>query len=117
MLSWKALNWVGLLAQNEPGPSSWGMFPGLLIIVVLFYFLLLHPDKKKRKDHQRLLEGLKKNDRVLTIGGIYGVVTNIQRDSDEVTIKVDEATNSKLRITIGSIGRVLTGDAEKSGKK
>ena len=50
---------------------------------------------------------VKKNDRVVTVGGIYGVVTNVHREADEVTLKVDEATNTKLRVTLSSIGRVL----------
>ena len=62
-----------------------------------------------------LLENLKKNDRVLTIGGIYGVVMNVQRDADEVTLKIDETTNTKIRVTFGAIARVL-GD-EAAGEK
>jgi len=54
-----------------------------------------------------MLAAVKKNDRVVTIGGIYGVVTNVQREQDEVTIKVDEATNTKLRVTLGSIARII----------
>ena len=55
---------------------------------------------------------------MVTIGGVYGVVTNVQRDSDEVTLKVDEATNTKLRVTFGSIARILgeTAEADKGGK-
>ena len=54
-----------------------------------------------------MLAAVKKNDRVITAGGIYGVVTNVHREADEVTIKVDEATNTKLRLTLSSIARVL----------
>jgi preprotein translocase subunit YajC len=53
------------------------------------------------------LDAKNKNDRVLTAGGIYGVVMNVHREADEVTIKVDEATNTKLRLTLGSVTRVL----------
>ena len=45
---------------------------------------------------------------MVTIGGIYGVVVNVQREQDEVTIKVDESTNAKLRVTINAIARVVT---------
>jgi preprotein translocase subunit YajC len=90
------------------GGNPLGLLPGLLIIVVLFYFLMIRPERRKQASHRALLEQLKKNDRVVTIGGIYGVVTNVQRDADEVTIKVDEATNTKLRVTFGSIARVLS---------
>ena len=54
-----------------------------------------------------MLAAVKKNDRVITAGGIYGVVTNVHREADEVTVKVDEATNTKLRLTLSSITRVV----------
>ncbi len=54
-----------------------------------------------------MLAAVKKNDRVVTAGGIYGVVTNVHQEADEVTVKVDEATNTKLRVTLSSIVRVL----------
>ncbi len=90
------------------GGSPLGLLPGLLVIVALFYFLMIRPERRKQAAHRVLLESIKKNDRVVTIGGIYGVVTNVQRDSDEVTIKVDEGTNAKLRITFASVARVIT---------
>ncbi len=54
---------------------------------------------------------MKKNDRVVTIGGMYGVVMNVQKDADEVTLKIDETNNTKIRVTISSIARVLGGEA------
>ncbi|MFV2068159.1 MAG: preprotein translocase subunit YajC [Pirellulales bacterium] len=94
------------------------MLPPLVMIGALFYFMLIRPERKKQKAHKALLDALKKNDRVVTIGGIYGVVTNVQRDADEVTIKVDESQNTKLRITFGAVARVIDGASrgEKSGK-
>jgi preprotein translocase subunit YajC len=83
------------------------MLPFIVAIMVLFWFLLLRPQQQERKRHQAMLAAVKKNDRVITIGGIYGVVTNVHREADEITIKVDEAANVKLRVTLGSIGRVL----------
>jgi preprotein translocase subunit YajC len=108
-------------APQAPDPGAGGggsplsLLPGLLIIVALFYFMMIRPERRKQAAHRTLLEALKKNDRVVTVGGIYGVVTNVQRDSDEVTIKVDEATNTKLRVTFGSIARVIA--EEPAGEK
>jgi preprotein translocase subunit YajC len=102
-------------ADGGGGGSPFSLLPGLLMIAVLFYFLMIRPERRKQATHRSLLEGLKKNDRVVTIGGIYGVVTNVQRESDEVTLKVDESTNTKLRVTFGSIARVIT-DAEPEDK-
>lgn len=79
----------------------------ILAIAFLFYFLLLRPQRREQSRRQAMLDGLKKNDRVVTIGGIYGVVTNVRREADEVTIRVDEDSNTKLRITLGAIARVV----------
>jgi preprotein translocase subunit YajC len=106
----EAITSIRLLAQEAPAPSGsiFDMLPALVGIVILFYFLMFRPESRKRAAQQSLLEQIKKNDRVLTVGGIYGVVTNVQRDVDRVTIRVDETNNTKLDITFGSIARVVT---------
>ncbi len=80
--------------------------------------MIAKPQRQRDAAHKGLLQNLKKNDRVVTIGGIYGVVVNVQRDQDEVTIKVDESTNAKLRVTFNAIARVVTADepSEKTEK-
>jgi preprotein translocase subunit YajC len=102
--------------QRAPGGFS-SMLPALALIMVVFYFMLIRPERNKQKAHQSLLESLQKNDRIVTVGGIYGVVTNVQRDTDEVTIKVDESTNTKLRITFGAVARVIREAAENDKPK
>jgi preprotein translocase subunit YajC len=116
-LSSNLLAHVILLAQPEGGAPPGSMFSTRMILTLwvpmgfLFYWLLLRPQSRDKANRQNLLDSLKKNDRVVTIGGIYGVVTNVQGKSDEVTIKVDEATNTKLRVTRSSIARVLADQA------
>ena len=105
-----------LLAQAENGAAPEGapgggsaftsLFP-LLVIGVLFYFILLRPERRKHKEHANLLSGLKKNDKVVTIGGIYGKVYDVQREQDRVTLKIDEANNTKIDVTFGAIARVI----------
>ncbi|HZZ27868.1 MAG TPA: preprotein translocase subunit YajC [Pirellulales bacterium] len=125
---YSCVNFVLLLAADEKAPAAGGgaagsqggsivqmMFP-LILIFVLFYFLMMRPEKRKQADHKALLEALKKNDRVVTIGGIYGVVANVQRDADRVTIKVDETTNTKLDVTFGAIARVVVEQSETEAK-
>lgn len=92
-------------AQETPG--IFAMFWPILAIAFLFYFLLVRPQRREQSQRDVMIASLKKNDRVVTIGGIYGVITNIRREADEVTIKVDEATNTKLRVTLGAIARVV----------
>jgi preprotein translocase subunit YajC len=107
-----------LLAQNQPNTDATGgllklMLP-LTAIMVLFYFMMIRPQKRKEEDFRQLVGNLKENDHVVTVGGIYGVVTNVQRDAERVTIRVDEGTGTKLRISTSAIARVVTGD-EPSG--
>ncbi|MCU0962801.1 MAG: preprotein translocase subunit YajC [Pirellulaceae bacterium] len=99
-------------AAAPPGLGSLlgPLFP-FLMIAVLFYLLMIRPERRKRAELAEMLQNLKKNDRVVTIGGIYGTVVNTQRDSDEVTIKVDESTNTKLRMQRSAIARVLATDS------
>jgi len=109
----EAFTAIRLFAQ-EAAPAAGGpgsildMLPALVGIVILFYFLMFRPESRKRAAQQAVLEQIKKNDRIVTIGGVYGIVTNVQRDVDRVTIRVDEANNTKIDITFGSIARVVT---------
>jgi preprotein translocase subunit YajC len=96
----------GLLEQVLTSPL---ILLGLLIFV--FYFVVMRPQRKEQAKRLDMLGNVKKNDRVVTIGGIYGVVMNVHREADEVTLKVDETTNTKLRITLSSIARVISGES------
>ena len=109
---------IAQAAEGNPAAqqgSPFSLLPAVVIIVVLFYFLMIRPERRKQAVHKTLLDNLKKNDRVVTIGGIYGVVMSVQRDADEVTLKIDETTNTKIRVTFGAIARVL--GEESSGEK
>jgi len=97
------------------GGSTLMFFMPFIIIMVLFYLLLMRPQKREQQKRQQMLSTIKKNDRVVTIGGIYGVVTNVRPEADEVTLKVDEATNAKLRMTLSSVARVLGDEASGGG--
>ena len=80
----------------------------MLAVGALFYFMILRPERTKRNVHAELVSNLKKNDRVVTIGGIFGTVVNAQKDSEEIVIKVDESVNAKLRIRRSAVSQVIT---------
>jgi preprotein translocase subunit YajC len=115
-----------LLAQNgdaaapaAPGPGAGSAFSSLfplILIGLLFYFILLRPERRKQREHGNLLANLKKNDKVVTIGGIYGKVFDVQREQDRVTLKIDEATNTKIDVTFGAIARVILEDTTEKDK-
>ena len=103
-----------LLAEQASDPQGQGgllftLFP-FLIIGILGWFLMIRPMKRQEHERQTLLAALKKNDKVVTSGGIIGIVALIKEKEDEVTLKVDESSNVRLRVTKGSIVRILGGD-------
>jgi preprotein translocase subunit YajC len=104
----------GGAAAPAPAPSifeSLGMLPILVVITALFYFMLIRPQRREQATRQTMLDQLKKNDRVVTSGGLYGVVVNVHQGADEVTLRVDETSNTRLKVTRSSIVRVLGDEA------
>lgn len=99
-------------------PLMLTQFLPFLAIGVLFYFILIRPERRKAREHANELSQVKKNDKVVTVGGMYGTVFNVQREADRVTLKIDEGTNTKIDVTLGSIARILRDDApgEKDSK-
>jgi len=96
------------LLAADPGGGN--MLQSILLIWVpigfLFWFLLIRPQQKEKKQRQAMLDTVKRNDRVITVGGIYGVVTEVDREHDQVTVRVDYTAKVKIRVTVGSIVRI-----------
>ncbi|TET63286.1 preprotein translocase subunit YajC [Candidatus Aerophobetes bacterium] len=76
-----------------------GALVPLMLIFVIFYFLLILPQRKKQKQHKEMVKNLKKGDRVVTTGGVYGTVTRIKPDHVEVEV----ADKVRLRVQRGAI--------------
>jgi len=112
-----------LAAQEAPGgaggPADFfrALWVPLGLMAILFYFMVIRPERNRRSDTEKMISQLKKNDRVVTIGGIYGTIVNAPKDSEDVTIKVDESTNAKLRVLRSSVSRVLTTENQGGDKK
>src|SRR5205814_2092260 len=83
-----------------------GMAIPLMVTLVLMYLLLMRPEQKKRKEMERVLSAIKKNDHVVTIGGIFGTVVLANAGSDSVVIRVDDTTGTKLKVLRSAISRV-----------
>ena len=92
------------------GPSMW---PMLLALFAIFYFFIIRPQQKKQKDSRNLLQQIAKGDRIVTIGGISGVIQSIKEkrdaksDDDIVVIKTGDTRVEMIR---SSISRVVTKD-------
>jgi preprotein translocase subunit YajC len=98
-------------APEDPLGTLRLLFP-MAIVMVLFYLMMIRPQKRKEQDLRNQVNAIKENDRVLTVGGIYGVVTNVQRDQQRVTVRVDESNGTKLRLNMSAIARVLTAEEQ-----
>ena len=101
----------------KPGGMFGGMFPFLIMmfgVMIVFMLFSNRPAKKEQAKRKEMLDLLKKNDRVLTAGGIVGAVMNVEKDKDFVTLKIDETTNARMKVLRSSIARVLT-DEDKKG--
>jgi preprotein translocase subunit YajC len=95
-----------------PGGSLVTLIPFALIIVI-FYFFIIRPQNKKQKETQKMLGTLKKGDKVVTIGGLHGVIQNVKEST--VIIKVDE--NTKLEYSRSAVSSVTTeGKGDKGDK-
>jgi len=103
-----------LFAEAENGKGGAGQWLGLwpiIAILFLFYFLFIRPQRQESSRREAMIRALKPNDHVMTHGGIYGVVVNVHREANAVTIRVDENTNTKLKVALAAIARVLSEEA------
>ncbi|MCA6069709.1 MAG: preprotein translocase subunit YajC [Endomicrobium sp.] len=97
-------------AQSGSGGMSFGGFGlvPLLLIFVFFYLFMLRPQQKKAKDHQKLLNSLKKDDRVITVGGIYATVSSVKGNIIEVKI----SDGVCIQVARQSVASVITKEKE-----
>jgi preprotein translocase subunit YajC len=94
-------------AGGPQGPAAMiQSFLPLILIFVIFYFLLIRPQSKKAKEHKQMLENLKKGDKVMTNGGIYGLIEDI--DADNATIKIGVGSDVKIKVNRGYIAGLRT---------
>ena len=89
---------------GEGAGGGFGAFLPLILMFAIFYFLLIRPQQKKAKQHKQLLAAIKKGDRVVTGGGLHGVVTGLT--DDVVTVEI--APKVRVKIARGSISGVAT---------
>lgn len=95
----------GAPSKPKAQPSPFTGLPLLLVMIAVFYFVLIRPQQKQMKDHKKMLEALKKGDRVLTSGGLYGTVINLR--GADVDLKI--ADNVKVLVARSSISKLADG--------
>jgi preprotein translocase subunit YajC len=105
---------------DSTDPNTTGVRPGgrgafgtynlifLGLMFVLMYMILFRGPRKKQQQQKQMIQALVKNDRVQTIGGIIGTVVDIKED--EITLKIDESNNTKMKILRSAISRNMSKD-------
>ncbi len=89
-----------------PGPNLWKQLPFFALIFIVMYMLLFRGPKKKQQEHKKMVASIQKNARVRTIGGILGTVIDVKEE--EITIKIDESNNTKIKLIPGAVAAVLS---------
>lgn len=95
---------IVLFQQPDSGIGSlFGSLLPFLLIILVFYFLILRPQQKRQKERQKLLSSVQKGDKVITSGGIHGVVEGL----DDKTVLVKIADNTKVKMERSAITTII----------
>ncbi|WP_164364912.1 preprotein translocase subunit YajC [Sulfuriroseicoccus oceanibius] len=99
-----------LLAQSNQG-NPMGTVIMMVLMFVMFYFILIRPQRKRQKELEAKVKSLKTGMKVVTIGGINGIVANVK----ERTLVLKVADNVKIEFEKSAVATVVTKDDEKAG--
>ncbi len=97
------------LSQASGGSMFTGLFLPLILMVVVFYFLIMRPQQKRNKERNKMLSALKKGDKIVTIGGLHGTISEITDDT--VVLRVNDVT--KLTFDRSAINNVAPAEKVK----
>ncbi|TDJ53252.1 MAG: preprotein translocase subunit YajC [Ignavibacteria bacterium] len=101
-----------LIAMSPQGGEGGGSMVSTIImfgaIFLIFYFMIIRPQQKKSKERQKLLSNLEKGDKVVTSGGIHGIIAGL----DEKTCLLQVSDNLKMKVDRSAIGTVISKKGE-----
>ncbi len=95
-------------AAGQGAQGGFTAFIPLILMFVIFYFLLIRPQQKKTKEHREMISNLKKGDRIITAGGIYGRITGI----DDTTVTLEIADKVRIKMARQNVGALLQSAAQ-----
>jgi len=76
----------------------------LALIFVIMYMLIIRPQQKKQKDHQRMIDALKKGDEIVTNGGVHGTIMGVKERDQTLIVKI--ADNVKIEVSRSAVARI-----------
>ncbi len=94
---------MGQSGAAGQGAGGFTAFIPLILMFVIFYFLLIRPQQKKAREHRDMIGNLKKGDRILTSGGLYGRITGIE----DATLTVEISDKVRVKIARGNVASVV----------
>jgi preprotein translocase subunit YajC len=100
-------------AGGSGGAGGFASFVPLILMFVIFYFLLIRPQQKKAKQHREMISSLKKGDRIMTNGGLYGRIVGLDGD----TLSIEVAEKVRVKVNRGYIGSLLQDAPAKQAAK
>ena len=86
--------------------EAFQQFIPLILIFGIMYFLLIRPQQQKAKQHQKMVEALRRGDQVLTQGGIYGKVTKVKEGEEDLEVEI--AKDVRIRVLRSAVGQVIS---------
>ncbi|MEX1138604.1 MAG: preprotein translocase subunit YajC [Bacteroidota bacterium] len=95
------------LMQPQQGDSGSGITSTLVmfgLIFLIFYFMIVRPQQKRQKDRQKMLDAIKKGDKIITAGGVHGTVIGVE----DKTVLVQIADNVKVKVDRGSVSSIVS---------
>ncbi len=129
------ISWLTWLAQIQPqsdvpadpttappgGPggfNTWScLLPAAAGLLLMYLMMAAKPRQADAQKAREQMSGLKKNDKVITVGGIFGIVVQAGSDSEYVTIRIDESNNTRIKILKSSIAKVIAEDTAEKDKE
>ncbi len=103
---------MGAAGGQGGGAGGIAGFLPIIILFAIFYFLLIRPQQKKAKEHKEMINNLKKGNRIITSGGIYGTIESI----DDTAIGLEIAEKTKIKVSRGNVA-ALVSDPQAGQKK
>ena len=110
------MHWL-LAAEEAAQDTPFWANPLFLMVIIfaLMWFMFIRPQRKQEQSRKAMIASIAKNDRILMTGGIFGTVMNAPEGEDEVTIRIDDNRDVKVRVSRNMIAAVIKKDGESVG--
>lgn len=96
---------MGAPAGGQGQANPLALWLPIILIFGIMYFLIFRPQAKKQKQQRMMIEALKKGDKIITAGGIYGTIVGVKEKENSIVVKVDD--NTKIELAKGSVAQVI----------